>query len=172
MPVEQRVIGSPKIGAPKIGAQKIGAPAPEPEPEKKPARSRKPLVIVLVVLLVAAAAGAAWFFLLRPDPGATPAPEPEPEKGAVVAVEPVSLNLAGGHYLRLGFSMQLTADAKESPDPSAAIDHAIAIFSGRTVDEVSDPKKRERLRDELAEQLAETYEGEVMGVYLTNYVTQ
>lgn len=171
MPVEQRVIGSPKIGAPKIGGAKIGTPAPEPEPEKKP-RSRKPLVVVAGVLVVLVAAGAAWFFLLRPAPGAEPAPEPTPEKGEVLAVEPVSLNLAGGHYLRLGFSMQLTKDVHEAPDPSVAVDHAIAIFSGRTVDEVSDPKTREKLRDELAAELAEAYEGEVMGVYLTNYVTQ
>lgn len=176
MPVEQRVVGSGvKIGAGKIGGAKIGKPAPEPAPEpEKKAKGGKALVIALVVaLVVLLAAAATWWFVLRPQDGAAaPVEEKAPEKGEVVAVEPVSLNLAGGHYLRLGFSLQLTADAHEAPDPAVAIDHAIALFSGRTVAEVSDPKTREELRDELGKQLSEVYEGEVMGVYLTNYVTQ
>ena len=171
MPVEQRVVGSGvKIGAGKIGGAKIGKPAPEPAPEPaKKAKSGKGLVVALVVVVLLVAAAATWWFVLRPQDGAA---APVEEKGEVVAVEPVSLNLAGGHYLRLGFSLQLTADAHEAPDPALAIDHAIALFSGRTVAEVSDPDTREALRDELAEQLSEVYEGEVMGVYLTNYVTQ
>ncbi len=175
MPVEQRVVGSGvKIGAGKIGGAKIGKPAPEPAPEPaKKAKSGKGLVVALVVVVLLVAAAATWWFVLRPQDGAAaPVEEKAPEKGEVVAVEPVSLNLAGGHYLRLGFSLQLTADAHEAPDPALAIDHAIALFSGRTVAEVSDPDTREALRDELAEQLSEVYEGEVMGVYLTNYVTQ
>ncbi len=175
MPVEQRVVGSGvKIGAGKIGGAKIGKPAPEPAPEPAKAKGGKGLVVALVVVVVLlVAAAATWWFVLRPQDGAAaPVEEKAPEKGEVVAVEPVSLNLAGGHYLRLGFSLQLTADAHEAPDPAVAIDHAIALFSGRTVAEVSDPDTREELRDELAQRLSEVYEGEVMGVYLTNYVTQ
>ncbi len=175
MPVEQRVVGSGvKIGAGKIGGAKIGKPAPEPAPEPAKAKGGKGLVVALVVVVVLlVAAAATWWFVLRPQHGAAaPVEEKAPEKGEVVAVEPVSLNLAGGHYLRLGFSLQLTADAHEAPDPAVAIDHAIALFSGRTVAEVSDPDTREELRDELAQRLSEVYEGEVMGVYLTNYVTQ
>ena len=173
MPVEQRVVGAGvKIGAGKIGAGKIGAPtAPEPAPAPPAKKSRGRIGVVLLVVLLAA--GAAWWFFLRPEAAAAgPPAEVEPRKGEVVAVQPISLNLAGGHYLRLGFSLQLTADAHEAPDPAPAIDHAIALFSGRTVAEISDPATRTRLRDELAEQLDEVYEGEVMGVYLTNYVTQ
>jgi len=172
VPVEQRVVGSGvKIGAGKIGGAKIGTPAPEPEPEKtKKPRGKAPLLVVLALVVVIAGA-AAWWFLLRPT-GTGAEVEKAPEPGEVVAVEPVSLNLAGGHYLRLGFSLQLTADAHEAPDPAVAVDHAIALFSGRTVAEISDPATREQLRDELAEQLAEAYDGEVMAVYLTNYVTQ
>ncbi|CAM5789339.1 flagellar basal body-associated FliL family protein [Cellulomonas persica] len=174
MPVEQRVVGSGvKIGAGKIGGAKIGKPAPEPAPEPAKAKGGKGLVVALVVVVLLVAAAATWWFVLRPQDGAAaPVEEKAPEKGEVVAVEPVSLNLAGGHYLRLGFSLQLTADAHEAPDPAVAIDHAIALFSGRTVAEVSDPDTREELRDELAQRLSEVYEGEVMGVYLTNYVTQ
>lgn len=43
--------------------------------------------------MLALAAGAAWFFLLK-----EPAVEPEPVEGEVVAVEPVSINLADGYF--------------------------------------------------------------------------
>ncbi|MDM7830555.1 flagellar basal body-associated FliL family protein [Cellulomonas edaphi] len=172
MPIEQRVVSGPKI-APKIGG-KIGgassAPAAEAE-ASEPKRSKKKLVL-LVVPVVLVALGAAWFFLLRPSGAAGPEAEPKPEPGEVLAVDPVSLNLAGGHYLRLGIALQLTTEVTEAPDTSRAIDHAISVFSGRTVEDVSNPKTREKLRDQLAKELATVYEGEVMGVYLTNYVTQ
>ena len=173
MPIEQRVVG----GGQKIGGGKIGggatakeAPAPEPEPAKK---SKKKLFLIIgaVVLVLA---GAAAYFLLGTGGGEAEAAEPEPEPGAVIAVEPISLNLAQGHYLRLGFSLQMTLEAggHGEPDPGKAVDAAIALFSGRTVAEVSDPATRETLKGEFLHELEELYHGEVMDVYLTNYVTQ
>jgi flagellar FliL protein len=168
VPVEQRVIGAPQ----KIGARSAGpAPAPAaPEPEAPKRRRRWPLLVVALVALVAAGAVAAWFFLRTPDAEAAPPPAPEP--GEVLKVDPVSLNLADGHYLRLGLGLQLTADVEEPPDPARALDLAIALFSGRPVQEVSDPATRDELKAQLAEQLEEAYEGEVLDVYLTEYVTQ
>jgi flagellar FliL protein len=119
------------------------------------------------------AAGAAAYLLLGRGSG-EPAAEPEPEPGAVVAVEPVSLNLADGHYLRLGFELQFTVEAAGHGDPETgpAVDAAIALFSGRSVSEVSDPAQREALKAEFKTQLDELYHGEVYDVFLTNYVTQ
>lgn len=170
MPIEQRVISGPKIGA-KIGGNASAAPAPAPEPEPKKRRApSKQLLIIGAVVVVLAAAAAAWFLFFQGD--GAPVEEPAPEAGEVVQVEPISLNLADGHYLRLGLALQLTADAHESPDPARALDLAIELFSGRTVAEISDPTSRAALKDQLAHQLVEAYEGEVMDVYLTNYVTQ
>ncbi len=171
MPIEQRVVG----GGQKIGAGKIGggaakeAPAPEPEPEKK--KGKKKLFLILGAVVVVAGAAAYVFLGMGGDAEAA---EPEPEPGAVVAVEPISLNLAQGHYLRLGFSLQMTVEAggHGDPDPGKAVDAAIALFSGRTVAEVSDPATRESLKQEFLHQVEELYHGEVMDVYLTNYVTQ
>jgi flagellar FliL protein len=162
------VSGAKIGGANKIGGGSVSSKAAEEAvPEKK--KSKKMLVIVLVAVL--AIGGAAYFFLLKPK--GAPAAEPAPEKGAVLAIDPVSLNLAGGHYLRLGLSLQLTKDAgEETPDTADALDHAIALFSGHTVAEVSDPATREALKAELVKELDEAYEGKVMDVYLTNYVTQ
>lgn len=169
MPIEQRVIG----GGQKIGGKgAIGAretPAPEAAPAKK---SRKGLVVVLAVVLVLGGA-AAYYFLGMKGGEAAPAAEPEPVAGAVVAVEPISMNLADGHYLRLGFELQLTEEVgEEVPDTGKAVDAAIALFSGRSVSEVSDAATRDALKAELLHQIEELYEGEVMDLYLTNYVTQ
>ncbi|WP_448059130.1 flagellar basal body-associated FliL family protein [Cellulomonas hominis] len=171
MPIEQRVISSQKIGAKNPGT--IGAaPAKEaPAAEAtEPKKSRRRLVLVLVAALVVVAA-AAYYFLGRgaADPGVEPPPEP----GVVLPVDAISLNLADGHYLRIGLGLQLTADVgEEKPDTSKAVDLAIALFSGRTVAEVSDPATREQLKAQLLTELTDAYEGEVMDVYLTDYVTQ
>lgn len=172
MPIEQRVISGPKIGAGKIGGGAAPATAAESEaaPTKRKMKVRRPvLVVVLVVLL--AAAGAAYWFLGRGGDDA-PKAEPAPQPGAVVTVEPVSLNLADGHYLRLGFGMQLTKGTAEAPDTARALDLAIALYSGRTVAEITDPATRDALKAQFVQQLAEAYDGEVMDVYLTNFVTQ
>jgi flagellar protein FliL len=174
MPIEQRVIGGgQKIGAKGSGA--IGAKeSPAAEAEKPAKKSKKGLLIIIVAVVLVAAGAAAYFFLgQKSDTAAEPVAEPEPVAGEVLSVEAFSLNLANGHYLRLGFDLQLTEDVGEhTPDTGKAVDAAIALFSGRTVEEISDATQREALKQELLTQLEELYEGEVMDVYLTNYVTQ
>ena len=170
MPIEQRVVSGAKIGANKIGGGAASS-TPAAESEAPPTKKRKLLVITGAAVLLAA--GAAAYLLLGKGGGGEPAAEPEPVPGVVLTVDPVSLNLADGHYLRLGMALQLTEEVgEEAPDTARALDLAIALFSGRTVAEVSDPATRDALTAELAHQLAEAYEGEVMDVYLTNYVTQ
>jgi len=172
MPTEQRVIAS----KPKIGAKPSGSA--EAEVAEAPAKGgKKKLMMIVIGVVVVLAAGAAYWFLL--GPGKAPADgaevvveEPEPEKGAVLAIEAVSINLAGGHYLRLGLGLQLTAEIEEEPDSARALDLAIALYSGRTVEEVAGAEGREALKSELLHQLDEAYEGEVMDVYLMDYVTQ
>jgi flagellar FliL protein len=174
--VEQRVIGA-KIGASRraapSGAPSEGAPAPQ----DKPRRGRKRLVVVLVVLVVVLGAAGAWFFLLNGKGGTTSgAPEPEPTPtlvpGAVLDVDPVSVNLAAGHYLRRGIALQLSDEVTQDPDPARALDLAIELYSGRSVDEVSAAATREQLKAQLLGELQQAYGPEVMDVYLTDYVTQ
>jgi flagellar FliL protein len=162
---EQRIIGSQSQ---RIGT-KPGSAAPTEEATVAPSRrNRKPLV--LIGAGVAAVAGGAGWFLTRPD--SAPVAEPEVELGVVQTVEPVSINLADGRYLRLGLGLQLTALVEEDVDPSRALDTAIALFSQRPVTEISTPEGREALKDELGVQLAEAYEGDVVDVYFTNFVYQ
>jgi flagellar FliL protein len=171
MPIEQRVVGAGKIGAGKIGGGSGPSTASDEKKAKAPKKKKRMLVVVIAAVVLVAGGAAAY--LLLGKGGGEPAAEPAPVPGAVVSVETVSLNLADGHYLRLGMALQLTEEVgEEAPDTARALDLAIALFSGRTIAEVSDPATREALTAELAHQLKETYEGEVMDVYLTNYVTQ
>ncbi|HWJ81108.1 MAG TPA: flagellar basal body-associated FliL family protein [Nocardioides sp.] len=133
----------------------------EPEGKKK----RRPLKLLLVLVVVVAAAAGAWFFFLAP--GGDSAPKP----GEVAPLDSIQINLADGHYLRLGIALQLTESSHEV-DGSKALDAAIDVFSGRSVGEVNRTDAREKLRSELEKQLEDRYEGEVMGVYFTEFVTQ
>ncbi|HEY8721181.1 flagellar basal body-associated FliL family protein [Pengzhenrongella sp.] len=172
---EQRVISSspkPVGGGIREGRAKLAAvsEAPEEKKRKKPGK----LVLIIAAVVVLALAGAAYFFLLKPSGGETkgPPPPPAPVPGTVLTIDPVSVNLANGHYLRLGLALQLTKEVKEAPDSARALDHAITVFSGHTVQEVTDPKTREQLKEKLVKELDKAYDGEVMDVYLTDYVTQ
>ncbi len=135
-----------------------GAEAPE---EKK--GGKKKLIIIVVAVL--ALAGAAYWFVLKPKP------EPAPEPGEVVTMEPIQVNLAGGHYLKIGVALQLTTAAHEA-DGSKALDAVIELFSGRAMDQLTRPDERDKLKHKLLKELEHDYHGDVMDVYFTDFVTQ
>jgi flagellar protein FliL len=133
------------------------------EREGRPGRRKKVLLLLVAVLVLAAAA---WFFLLRGGGG----PE-EPKPGEMLALESTQINLAGGHYLKLGLALQLTESAHEV-DGSKALDAAIELFSGREVDEIGKNETRQALKKKLTTELEHRYHGDVMEVYFTEFVTQ
>ena len=104
--------------------------------------------------------------------------EAAPVKGSVVALEDaMTINLADGHYLKLNFSLQQTADAgAESVDTSEARELAIDEYTGKSLEELSTEKGREELKKELTAKIVKAYTEEdkkmVMGVYYTSFVTQ
>lgn len=131
----------------------------------KPAKkSKKKLIIILVAVLVAGGAGA-YFMLGKSAPAA-------PKPGEVLLLEPITMNLTDGHYLKLKLALQATADAGAELDGSKALDIAISEFSNRTVAELSGNVEREARKHELKEKISEAYEGEVMDIYFTEFVMQ
>ncbi|HEU5038090.1 MAG TPA: flagellar basal body-associated FliL family protein [Nocardioides sp.] len=141
-----------------------GAEGTEAEAEgAAPRKSRKKLLVLVVAVLVVAAA--CWWFLLRPS-----APE-EPKPGAMLPLESTQINLAGGHYLKIGIALQLVEGAAEV-DGSKALDATIELFSGRDVADISKAQTRKTLKRKLGSELEERYDGDVMGVYFTEFVTQ
>jgi flagellar protein FliL len=133
----------------------------EAEEEKK--GGKKKLIIIAVLVLVLA--GAAYWFFLTPK-----GPEPAPEPGEIVPMDATQINLAGGHYLRLGIALQLTTTAHEA-DGSKALDAAIEIFSGKSLEQL-EGHRREALKEKLNKELEHLYHGDVMDVYFTEFVTQ
>lgn len=128
--------------------------------------SKKKLILILVAVL--AIGGGGYFMFLKP----TPAGPPEP--GEVIALESIQVNLAAGHYLRIGIALQTIAGAgAHGPiDGSMALDAVIAEFSGLPMEKVNDPKHRAKLKKDLLHDLGELYHHEVMGVFFTEFVTQ
>jgi flagellar FliL protein len=141
-----------------------------------PKKSKKMLmIIVLAVVLLGGGAGA-YFMFFKGD--AAEAKEPAPVKGAVIALEnPLTVNLADGHYLKLGFAMQMTEEAgEEEIDTAEALDLAIEQYTGMEVGELESEKGREKAKTELLEKIEKAYNVEdkhlVMGIYFTSFVTQ
>jgi flagellar FliL protein len=135
---------------------------------------RKRLVLLLGAVLLLAGGATAWFLLLGPGASAEAA-EPKAEEvelGDVVTVGPISINLAGGHYLKLGLGLQTVAEVAHAPDGSLALDAAISLYSGRSMEELTDPTAREALKEELRHTLEEEYHHDVVDVYFTEYVMQ
>ena len=141
------------------------APGAAAAPEEK--KSKKKLIIIVVLVL--AIAGAAYFFVLKPKGGEE---KVEPVPGEVVVMEPIQVNLAEGHYLRIGIALQLTADVAHAADGSKALDLVIEAFNGCTTEELASPKERHKIKEELLHEVEEAYHYEVMDVYFTEFVTQ
>ncbi len=126
---------------------------------------KKLFIIALVVLLVA---GAGAYFLLFSG-GSAKAAAPTP--GAVVRLDPVAVNLAGGGYLRVGVALQLTADADaKAVDGAKATDLVISTFSQAAPADIVG--SRETLKKSLEKKIIKAYDGSVMGIYYTDYATQ
>jgi flagellar FliL protein len=139
----------------------------KPEAEEVEATGGKKKLIIILLVVVLAAAGAAYFLLFSGSAKAAP-----PKPGAVVTLDPVAVNLAGGGYLKVGVALQLTDTAAEAkPDGSKALDLIISTFSQARPADVTGA--RDALKTSLQQKIIKAYGAdEVMGIYYTNYVTQ
>jgi flagellar FliL protein len=122
--------------------------AKDDEKEATEAKGGKMKLILMVVPVLLLVAGAGWFFLLKPSSAGAAKALPPPKPGAVVKLDDITVNLAGVHYLKFGMALQPTASAKEV-DGSEALDLAITVFSGQTVDELSSAAGRDKAKAEL-----------------------
>ena len=112
--------------------------------------------IIMIAPLVLLLAAAGWFFFLRGG-GDEAKALPPPEAGEVLTVEPITINLAGGHFLKVGMGLQVVKGVKEAPSSAKALDLAISQFSGKTVTELSSAEGRERNKAELTARIKLAY---------------
>ena len=148
---------------------------PAEDTDEKGGGKKKLILILVVVLLVAA--GAAYYFLFA---GSGEAAADEPVPGEVLALDPIAVNLAGGGYLKIGVSLELTEDGAAGGhgggglDGSKATDLVISTFSQAKPADVNGA--REALKEALEKKIVEAYTEDgvemVMGIYYTEYVTQ
>ena len=159
--------------------------------EAKPGGKKKMIIIAAgAAVLLAGGVGGGVFMLTKSDSAsaaeATPTPTLTP--GDVTALDPISVNLADGHYLKIGVALQgvLAASgghegSKTALDGSKAYDLIINEYSNLSMTELENAEQRNHFKDELQEKVIEAYKthddkGEetegVMGIYLTSFVMQ
>jgi flagellar FliL protein len=145
---------------------------PAEAPKKK---SKKLLIIIIAAVVVLGGGGAGAFFMLK---GSSASAAPAPVKGIVTPLtDALTINLADGHYLKLNFSIQETADAGTTAvDTAEAINAAINIYTGMTEAELSTEKGRDAAKAELLAECKKAYNTKdlmsVMDIYYTAFVTQ
>ena len=141
--------------------------------------------LLLIIILVVVLAGAAYFFVLKPKdaapaPGSAAAEQAAaaaaaalPE-GPVIRLDPIFINLAGGHYLKLGMGLQtMGPQSKEEPtDGALALDAAIQIYSNQDMNTLTDQANRDTLKKQLVEMVTKGYHLKVSDVYITEFVMQ
>ena len=143
------------------------APAAAGAAPEAPAKGGKKKLIIIVALVLLLGGGGGYWFFLKPA-----GPPPEPQPGEVLVLDPVQINLEGGHYLRIGIALQMTDSVAHAPDGSKALDATIDLFSGLDMADLGKAKERHHLKEELLTHLEHEYHGDVMGVYFTEFVTQ
>ena len=137
-----------------------------------PKKSKKMLMIIVIAAVVLIGGGAGTFFMIKGSSA-----EAAPKKGVVTAMDDaLTVNLAEGHYLKLRFSLQQTADATEAVDTSEALNLAIDEYTGKSVVELSTEKGRDAVKADLLQKIVKAYtvDGakDVMDIYYTQFVTQ
>lgn len=147
-------------------------------------RSKKRLILLVAIALGLGAGG----LLLQPgkadgdEAAATTTTTTVP--GPVVALDPITLNVPGDHYLRVGLALQMAAptdgeavpvedeDVNPKVTHAPVLDAAIDVLGGRAYDELVTPAGRETAKAALVERMKERYAGRLEDIYFTEFVLQ
>jgi flagellar protein FliL len=159
-------------------AGKVAADAKEtgdaPESPKKK-KSRKKLLIVVVLVLVVGVGAKFELGGSAKKPGANAAAAVAAKPGPMVALDAVTVNLAGGHYLRIGVTVQFTdkVSATAPPDGTAATDQTIGYFTGQDAAALETPAGLATAKAGLKTKIAAAYPKDPLyDVLFTSFVVQ
>jgi flagellar protein FliL len=143
----------------------------------KDGEAKKKSPMMLILLLVVGIVGGVVVSKMMGGSSA-PVAEPPPEAGEIATIEPININLADGHFLRISVGAQLTKKVPEKAEAWVKVespkvtDAMIKVFSGQPLEHVRSTEGREELVKELEELVMENTEKQVMKVYLGEYVSQ
>lgn len=114
--------------------------------------------------------------------------EAEPEVETIIDLEPMNVNLADGHYLRIVISIGMAAEehaaeadsgghaaetGTDTTEPTVpAADLAPSTFAGKSMTELQTLEGRIHAREALQEGLKEFYGEGVLTVFFTEFVMQ
>jgi flagellar protein FliL len=92
------------------------------------------------------------------------------QPGNIVSVDAVTVNLANGHYLKVGLGLQETADVATDVSPAPAIDCLITQFSGNTVDQLATQAARDAAKKTLTNAIYKAYDKKVYKIFYNSFV--
>jgi flagellar FliL protein len=142
--------------------------------EETPKKSKKKLIIIVLAVVVLLGGGLGGYMMFFKS--SKKAAKPAPIAGIVAPLDPTTINLADGHYLKLQMSLQATDKVAEAPDGSKALDIAINLYSNQNSTELLTKDGRDKSKEQLKEQIVKAYtvksEEEIMDVYFTTFVIQ
>lgn len=100
-----------------------------------------------------------------------------PKEGGVHALEPITVNLQDGHYLKVGIALKLSAtmDPKKMEKEGLgvmALDPTIAVLGGRKKEEFESARAIAAAKREITELVRPMYECKVIDVLFTEFVVQ
>jgi len=140
---------------------------------------KKKLIIIIGAVALLAVVGAVLALVLGGGGGggsgsaAAKKPAVKHTPGVVDRLDAVTINLAGGHFLKVGLGLQQDASAgSESLDGAKALDATIELLSGKTIDELSSKDGRDKARAALTAKIDELYDHEIYQVYFMAFVMQ
>jgi flagellar FliL protein len=105
-------------------------------------------------------------------------PEPElAEEAPVLELEPITVNLADGHFLKIGLALALkpgtlVEEAKDNGVGAQATNLVIDRVSGEHMSDLMPSDARIQLRKELGNETCMTYDGRILTLYFTDFVMQ
>ena len=134
-----------------------------------PKKSKKKLFIIIIAAAVVLLGGGGAYFMLG---SGSSKEKPKPVPGVVIALDPITVNLAGGHYLKIHLALQATADAGEEVDGSQALDLTVAQFSDQAMAELASTEGRAKAKEKLLAAVEKAYEEKIMDIYFTEFVMQ
>ncbi len=107
----------------------------------------------------------------------TTAPE-----GERVKLEPITLNVKDGRFLKVGITLQLRHGAKVEGGHEGKVDTAVVwaealdltieVLGGKGYEDLVTPAGREHAKELLLERLDEAYHGDIETLYFTEFVMQ
>ena len=136
-----------------------------------PKKSKKKLIIILLAAVLLLGGGGAAYLMLGAKGGKAKA-KPTPKPGAVIPLDAITVNLAGGHYLKIHLALQTTADAGDKVDGSQALDLTVSEFSNHDMAEYSSEAGRSKAKAELLKAVEKAYDAKVMDIYFIEFVMQ